>query len=150
MTKKRPNRRREKPFQSPSNHIETRHHKKNQLGNTTISYFREKRVPLTTWQIPPVFIEPFPRTSLMAPNLHPLTNPKEEFRLLLGFGLNFGENLRVLKIHRSVTAMVEVLSDAGIVLTTTNVTGMFLHPLILSSNSVADIRVFRRWVARAV
>ena len=86
----------------------------------------------------------------MAPNLHPRTNPKEEFRLLLGFGLNFCENFRVLKIDRSISSMVEVLSDAGIVLTPTNVTGVFLHPLILSSNGVADVCIFRRCVARAM
>ena len=70
--------------------------------------------------------------------------------MLLGFGLNFGENFRVLKIHRPVTSMVEVLSDAGIVLTTPNVTGMFFHPLIFSSNGVADVRIFRRCVARTM
>ena len=66
------------------------------------------------------------------------------------FALNFGENFRVLKIHRPVTSMVEVLSDAGIVLTTTNVPGVFLHSLILSSNGVADVCIFRRCVARTM
>ena len=66
------------------------------------------------------------------------------------FALNFGENLRVLKIHRTVAAMVEVLSDAGVVLTTTNITGVFFHPLILLSNGVADVRIFRRCVARTM
>ena len=151
MTKKKPNRRREKPFQSPSNHKETIHNKTiHQLRYMTIPYFRKKRVPLTTRQIPPVLIEPFPRTSLVAPNLHPLTNPKEEFRLLFRFALNFGENLWILKIHRTVAAMVEVLCNARIVLSTTNISGMFLHPLIFSSNSVAHVRIFRRRIARAV
>ena len=82
-----------------------------QLRNTTIPYFRKKRVPLTTRQISPVLIEPLSRTSLMAPNFHPLTNPKEEFCLFFCFALNFGENFRVLKVHRAVAAMVEVLCD---------------------------------------
>ena len=86
----------------------------------------------------------------MAPNLHPLTNPKEEFCLFFRFALNFGENLRILKIHRTVAAMVEVLSDAGIVLSPTNVTGVFFHPLILSTNGVADVRIFGCRIARAV
>ena len=105
---------------------------------------------MTTRQIPPVLVKPLPRTSLMAPNFHSFTNPKKKLRLFFGVALNFGKYFRVLEIHRTVTPVVEMLSDARIVLTATNVTSVFLHPLILPTNGVPDIRIFRRRVAGTV